>query len=290
MATQETRLAARLLAAPSIGLLFVWMVVPLAITIYFSLLNYNLQTSVTTPFVGLSNYYYFLTDPAFLTSIMNTLLLVGAVLVITILGGLGMALLLDQPIWGQGFARIMVISPFFVMATVSALIWKNLMMHPVFGIFAWIASLFGAKPIDWFGDYPLTAIIIIVAWQWLPFAALILLTALQSFDQEQKDAAQMDGAPPIPFFFHILLPHLARPITVVILIETIFLLSIFAEIYVTTGGGPGLASTNLTFLIYQTALLQFDAGGAAAGGLIAVVLANIVAIFLTRLVGKNLEG
>ena len=290
MATQETRLAARLLAAPSIGLLLIWMVVPLAITIYFSLLNYNLQTSVTTPFVGLSNYYYFLTDPAFLTSIMNTLILVGAVLVITILGGLGMALLLDQPIWGQGFARIMVISPFFVMATVSALIWKNLMMHPVFGIFAWIASLFGAKPIDWFGDYPLTAIIIIVAWQWLPFAALILLTALQSFDQEQKDAAQMDGAPPIPFFFHILLPHLARPITVVILIETIFLLSIFAEIYVTTGGGPGLASTNLTFLIYQTALLQFDAGGAAAGGLIAVVLANIVAIFLTRLVGKNLEG
>ena len=77
-----------------------------------------------------------------------------------------------------------------------------------------------------------------VAWQWLPFATLILLTAIQSLDEEQKEAAEMDGTPPLSFFFYIVLPHLARPITVVILIETIFLLNVFAEILVTTGGGP----------------------------------------------------
>ena len=79
------------------------------------------------------------------------------------------------------------------------------------------------------------------------------------------------------------------PITVVILIQTIFLLGVFAEILVTTNGGPGYASTNLPFLVYQQALLEFDVGGASAGGIIAVILANIVAFFLMRVVGKNLD-
>lgn len=290
MATKQTRSAARLLAAPSIGLLLIWMIVPLALTIYDSTLNYTLQGNPVHKFIGWTNYYYFITDPAFLTSIWNTLVLVGSVLVISIVGGTGMALLLDQPIFGQGVARVMAISPFFIMATVAALVWKNLFMQPVFGLFAWIAHLFGAAPIDWFTNDPMIAVIIIVAWQWLPFATLILLTALQSLDLEQKDAAQMDGAPPLSYFWYLVLPHLARPATVVILIETIFLLGIFAEIFVTTGGGPGLATTNLTFLVFRSALRDFDVGGAAAGGIIAVVLANIVSIFLTRLVGKNLEG
>src|SRR5262245_63439569 len=134
------------------------------------------------------------------------------------------------------------------------------------------------------------SVIVIVAWQWLPFATLILLTALQSLDNDTKEAAEMDGTPPLPYFFYITLPHLARPITVVILIETIFLLTVFAEILVTTGGGPGLATTNIAFLIYSTALLQYDVGGASAGGLVAVVIANILAFFLVRIVGRNLEA
>ena len=156
-------------------------------------------------------------------------------------------------------------------------------------MFAWISSLFGLPAIDWFTNAPLTSIIIMVSWQWLPFAVLILLTALQSLDRDQKEAAQMDGAGPISIFFYITLPHLSRAITVVVLIETIFLLTVFAEIFVTTGGGPGLATTNIAFLVYTQALLQFDVGGASAGGIVAVILANIVAIFLIRLIGKNLD-
>ena len=108
-----------------------------------------------------------------------------------------LALLLDQPIFGRGIVRLMVIAPFFVMPTVSALVWKNLLMHPVSGILAWMATIsVGLSPIDWFAEYPLTRpSSMIVAWQWLPFATLILFTALQSLDQEQKEAAEMDGAP-----------------------------------------------------------------------------------------------
>ncbi len=289
MATLHTRAAARLMLAPSVILLFLWMIVPLAMTLYFSFLRYNLLYPQRSGWIGWQNYGYFLDDPAFFGALVNTLLLVGGVLLITLVFGTLLALLLDQPFFGRGIVRVMAISPFFVMPTVSGLVWKNMLMHPVNGLFAWIAKSLGLEPVDWLASLPLLSITVIVSWEWLPFATLILLTALQSLDREQLEAAEMDGAGPFAQFFHIVLPHLARAMTAVVLIETIFLLSIFAEILVTTNGGPGTASTNLTFLVYIQALLQFDVGAASAGGIVAVVLANIVAFFLIRLIGRNLE-
>ncbi len=99
----------------------------------------------------------------------------------------------------------------------------------------------------------------------------------------------MDGAGAVAQFFFITLPHLRRAIGVVVMIETIFLLTVFAEIFVTTSGGPGNATTNLAFLIYARALLQFDIGGASAGGVVAILLANIVAFFLVRSIARQLE-
>jgi sorbitol/mannitol transport system permease protein len=289
MATQQTRTLARLMLAPSVGLLLIWMIVPLAMTLWFSFQNYNLLNPANVSWAGFDNYYYFYTDPAFWQSILHTMMIVIGVLLITVIGGVAIALLLDQPMWGQGLVRILVISPFFVMPPVAALVWKNMIMHPQYGVFADISRFFGLQPLDWFGQYPLLSVIIIVAWQWLPFSTLILLTALQSLDGEQKEAAEMDGASFVSRFIYLTVPHLARSITVVILIQTIFLLGVYAEILVTTNGGPGYASTNLPFLIYRTALLGYDVGGASAGGIIAVILANIVAIFLMRAVGKNLD-
>jgi sorbitol/mannitol transport system permease protein len=287
MATRQQTTVGRIATAPSVVILFLWMIVPLGMTIWFSLQRYNLLYPERSGFVWFRNYAYFLTDPAFGSALLNTLVLVAAVLAITVVGGILLALLLDQPIFGRGIVRLMVIAPFFVMPTVSALIWKNLLMHPVSGIFAWLSKSVGLEPIDWFAQVPLLSVILIVAWQWLPFATLILFTALQSLDPEQREAAEMDGAPAISFFFHITLPHLARAITVVILIETIFLLGVFAEIFVTGSGGP---AGNIAFLVYAKALLDFNVGAASAGGIVAVVLANIVAFFLVRMIGRNLEA
>lgn len=288
MATQQTQKLARFLIAPSVILLLAWMIVPLVMTIWFSTLNYSLLSPERT-FVGLDNYRYFLSNPAFLSSLTNTLVMVGSVLAITAVFGVLIALLLDQVFVGRQVVRLMLIAPFFIMPTVSALVWKNLLMHPVSGLLAWLWGVFGLAPVDWFTQYPMLSIILIVAWQWLPFAILILLTALQSMDGEQQEAALMDGAGPFDRFFHLTLPHLARPLTIVILIEMIFLLTVFVEIYVTTAGGPGMETTTLAYLIYSQALLKYDVGAASAGGLVAVVLANIAAIFLVYIIGKNLE-
>jgi len=289
MATRQTQSLARLMRAPAIILLLIWMIVPLGMTLYYSFLNYNLLNPAATSWAGWFNYVYFYTDPAFMESIKNTLILVLGVLAITVIGGIAIAMLIDKPIYGQGIVRILTISPFFVMPPVAALIWKNMIMHPSYGVFADLARFLGVSPIDWFAQYPLLSIIIIVSWQWLPFATLILLTSLQSLDGEQVEAAEMDGAGAVSRFIYLVLPHMARAMTVVILIQTIFLLGVYAEILVTTNGGPGNSSTNLTYLIYRAARLNFDVGGAAAGGIIAVILANFVAIFLMRAVGKNLD-
>ncbi|MBA1245146.1 MULTISPECIES: carbohydrate ABC transporter permease [Pseudomonas] len=277
------------LVSPSVILLLLWMIVPLAMTVYFSLIRYNLLYPGENAFVGLENFSFFLTDSGFLPGAWNTVVLVGSVLLISVVGGVLIAALLEASDFiGRGVVRVMLISPFFIMPTVGALVFKNLIFHPVSGILAAVWKFFGAEPVDWLANYPLLSIIIIVAWQWLPFAILILMTAMQSLDQEQKEAARLDGAGPLAIFWHLTLPHLARPVAVVVMIETIFLLSVFAEIFTTTNGGPGFASTNLAYLIYNQALVQFDVGMASAGGLIAVLIANIAAIVLVRMIGKNL--
>jgi sorbitol/mannitol transport system permease protein len=283
------RLLPRMLMAPAIGSLFLWMIVPLVMSIYFSVIHYNLMQPDQTGFVGLDNFEYFITDPSFMTATINTLILLGSVILITVVFGTLIALLTDDPFPGRNIVRILLISPFFVMPTVNALLWKNMMMNPNYGILAQVWQFFGGVPVDWLADYPLFSVIVIVSWQWLPFATLIFVTSLQSMDREQIEASRMDGANYLQQLRYLYIPHLGRSFAVVVMIEMIFLLSVFAEIYTTTGGGPGDASTNIAFLIFKQALLSFDAGVASAGALFAVVLANIAGVFLIRMVGKNLD-
>jgi sorbitol/mannitol transport system permease protein len=283
------RFLPRVLMTPAIATLFLWMIVPLVMTIYFSVIRYNLMQPDQSGFIGLENYIFFVTDPSFWPSVLNTMLLLGSVILITVVLGIALALLIDEPFPGRGLVRVLLISPFFVMPTVNALLWKHMMMNPIYGVLAQVWIFFGATPVDWLTDWPLLSVIIMVSWQWLPFAALIFMTALQSMNREQLEASRMDGANYLQQLRYLYLPHLGRSMAVVVMIELIFLLSIFAEIYTTTGGGPGDASTNVAFLIFKQALLNFDAGVASAGALFAVLLANIAAIFMIRLVGKNLD-
>jgi polyol transport system permease protein len=288
MATKASRSAARVMMAPAVILLLGWMLVPLTMTLWFSFRKYLPLRGGDLGWAGFDNYTRFVTSSAFWPSIQATLIIVGAVLIITVCLGVVLAMLLDQPMWGQGVVRILVIAPFFVMPTVSALVWKNIFMDPTNGLFAHLWKFFGADPVSWLSQASLPSIVLIVSWQWLPFATLILLTAIQSLDSEQLEAAEMDGAPHLKRFWFIILPHLARAITIVVLIQTIFLLSIFAEIFVTTGGAFG--SKTLTYLIFQRVLESQNVGLGSAGGVYAIILANIVAIFLMRIVGKNLDA
>jgi sorbitol/mannitol transport system permease protein len=292
-ATPRPRRRARggsaLLLAPAVIPLALWAIVPLLMTLWYSTEHYNLMDPGRVFFVGLRNYEFLFADPSLWAALGNSVLLVASVLIASIVFGTIFALLLNNEFPGRNIARLLAIAPFFIMPPVAALIWKNLLLDPLNGFVGWLLSLCGLPAVAWFTSFPMLSLIIIVAWEWIPFATLILLTALQSLDSEQIEAARMDGAGAAARLRYIVLPHLGRPIAIVIMMETIFLLSVFAEILTTTAGGPGDATTTLTFLVYIRALLNFNIGGASAAGVLAILFANAIAFFLMRAVARSLN-
>ena len=141
------RLLPRALMAPAVATLFLWMIVPLAMTIYFSVVRYNLMQPGPKDFIGLANYEFFVTDPDFFASVLNTLMLLGSVIAITVVLGVALALLVNPSFPGRGIVRVLLISPFFVMPTANALLWKHMMMNPVYGVFAQVWGFFGHLPL-----------------------------------------------------------------------------------------------------------------------------------------------
>ena len=266
------------MVAPSVIVLFIWMIVPLAMTIYYSFRLYRLISPDRTGWAGFRNYTWFINSPEFWLAITNTLLLVGGVLIITIVLGTLIALLIDQPVWGQGPLRILVISPFFVMPPVAASIWENLFMHPQNGLFSAVSRAFGAQPILFLEQYPMWSVIGIVSWEWLPFATLILLTALQSLSSEELEAAEMDGANVFRRFWYIILPLSMRVILLTTLISVIGSMLAFDQFYIMTGGNPRGQTFTSVYWIYQNSFISFKLGYGAA---LSILLTLIILVFST---------
>jgi sorbitol/mannitol transport system permease protein len=278
------------LLSPAVVFLVLWTQVPLVLTLYYSFQRFVLVNPDLRGFVGFGNYLSLVTDPAFWVSLERTLVLVLSSLGVTLVFGLALGLLFFQRFPGRAWMRTLAISPFFVMPVVSALIWKNMLMHPVYGLLSWLFRALGLPPVDWLAQYPMLSIVVMVVWQWIPFATLLVLTGLQSLPWDVLEAARIDGANPAQEFRYIVLPHLARTLSVVAMLESIFFLSLFAEIYTATSGGPGLATTTLPYLIFLKAFAEYRIGVAAAGAIFAVTLANLVALFLLRFIGRNLRA
>lgn len=295
----------RLLQTPAVILLLIWMLIPLGMTLYFSFIRYVLNSlrrpEWTTPSIsnwrGFGNYEFVLNSKDFLFAIQNSLFIVGGILFLTVILGVLIAVLINKAFPGQGIVRVLLISPFFIMPAVNAVLWINMILDPVLGLNGLaiegindvIASLQSAPIVGGFFSLwpqfePISfratqtsayAVIMMVTWQWTPFAVLIFMTSLQSEDEQQKEAAILDGASKWSQFRFLTLPHLGRPIAIVVMIQAIFHLSLYAEIEIVSRGN---GNKNLPYLIGEFA--NNNIGAASATGIFAVILANIVAIFL----------
>ena len=303
----------RLLQAPAVLLLLVWMLIPLGMTLYFSFIRYVLNNlrrpEWTTPKLsnwrGFGNYEFVLNSKDFILAIQNSLFIVCSILFLTVILGILIAVLINKAFPGQGIVRVLLISPFFVMPAVNAVLWINMILDPVLGLQGIAVAglndmLDGLRHMPVLGSFfslwpefePISfratqtsaiAVIMMVTWQWTPFAVLIFMTSLQSEDQQQKEAAVLDGAGTWSQFRFLTLPHLGRPIAIVVMIQAIFHLSLYAEIEIVSRGN---GNKNLPYLIGEFA--NNNIGAASATGIFAVILANIIAIFLLRMVGKTL--
>ncbi|MFC4628701.1 carbohydrate ABC transporter permease [Promicromonospora alba] len=262
---------------------------PFLLTIWYSLHSRNLLRPESDLFVGLSNYVDIAVDSTFRQTAWNSVVItLGCVLVAMVLG-IVLALLLDRPFFGRGVARTMLITPFLVMPVATSVLWSIALLNPTYGLFNWTLGLFGIEAVDWTSTYPVIAILMALVWQWTPFMMLLVLAGLQAQPKDVLEAASVDGAGTWLTFRLITLPHLRRYIELGVLLGIIYVVNTFDQIYLMTAGGPGTASANLPFYIYQRAFLGFDVGQAAAMGVVVVIATIIVASAALRLIFRSFE-
>lgn len=265
--------------------------IPFLLAIWFSLHAWNLLVpSEGFPFVGLANYITeFVGDPNFWPIMWNTLQLIVGAMVLALIAGTLLALLLNRPIWGRGVLRALATVPFLVTPSVMALIWKNLFLSPSSGMIDWFLHLFGLPQVAWFSALPLQSVTLIVAWEWTPFVMLVILAGLQSIPEEVLEAAKVDGANAFTTFWRIIIPLLRKAYEIALLFGTIFIFQTFAEIYVTTAGGPGVSTNTLPYYTYRTAFTSFQIGQASALGVIGVIVAILAARGMLVLLTERTE-
>ena len=265
--------------------------VPFLFTLYYSTLSWNLVRPGSRQFVGLNNYIAVVQDSQFWSVALNTVILI--VVVVLDLGAAWACcsrLLLDRAFLGRGVVRTLLITPFLITPVAGALIWKTTILDPTNGILNWVLSLVGIGPVDWIGQFPLTMVMVELIWQWTPFMMLLILAGLTSMPRDQLEAGRVDGAGAFQLFRELTLPHLRRFIELGVVLGAVYLVNTFDAIFMMTQGGPGVASANLPFYIFQRAFLGFDMGQAAAMGVVVVIFTMIIASFALRLIFKSFSG
>jgi sorbitol/mannitol transport system permease protein len=256
--------------------------VPFALTIYYSFFSWNLLKDNSFKFAGLDNYARLLTDESIRTAVLNTVVLTIAVIAISVILGLAVASLLNSEVFGKGLMRTLMIAPFLIMPTAGALIWKDTLLNPLFGLLPYLLTPFGLGRVDWINQHPMAAVVTVEVWRWTPFMMLIILAGLQSQNPEVLEAAKVDGANAFQAFRRITLP-LVRPfIELGALLGSLFVVQTFDSIFMLTYGGPGEDTTNIPFLLYLVAFQGFNIGQASAIGVVAVIMTTIIATVALR--------
>src|ERR1700674_1383975 len=251
--------------------------IPFLLTIYYSFFSWNLLKPGSFKFAGLENYARLLTDESIRTAVLNTVILTLSVIAISVVLGLAVASLLNSEVFGKGLMRTLMIAPFLIMPTAGALIWKDTLLNPLFGLLPYLLAPFGLGRVDWVNQYPMVSVVAVEVWRWTPFMMLIILAGLQSQNPEVLEAARVDGATAFNAFRRITLP-LVRPfLELGALLGSLFVVQTFDSIYMLTFGGPGEDTTNVPFLLYLVAFQGFSIGQASAIGVVAVILTTVVA-------------
>ncbi len=263
--------------------------VPFLFTIWYSLQNWNLLNPEGDRFVGLANYVEIFADSTFRQAALNSVIFTLGCVFFAMILGIVFALLLDRSFAGRGVVRTLLITPFLIMPVAGSLLWSVSILNPSYGLLNWLIGLVGISPVDWTSAHPIASILMSLVWQWTPFMMLLVLAGLQAQPKDVLEAAQVDGAGWWRTFISVTLPQLRRYIELGVLLGAIYVVNTFDQIYLMTAGGPGTASANLPFYIYQRAFLGFDIGQASAMGVVVVIATMIVATFALRLIFRSFD-
>jgi sorbitol/mannitol transport system permease protein len=263
--------------------------IPFVMSIWYSLTDWKVVPPSPREFVGLDNYTHLFDDHFFTDAAwVSVQLTVGPVLAAMVLGA-GFAMLLDRKFFGQGLVRTLLITPFLMMPVVVGLIWKNQMFSGLYGVLNWVIEKLGGNPVEFVSQYPTLSIAIVLVWQWTPFMMLIILAGLQSQPSDVLEAAKVDGATPFGIFRQLTVSHLRPYFELGILLGTVYLIQVYDQIAVMTGGGPG--STNLPYFVFERSIGGgWEFGQASAYSIVVVIASIAIATFALRVLSNLLKG
>jgi sorbitol/mannitol transport system permease protein len=282
--------ARRLPLLPALIYVVVVTQIPFVVTLWYSFQSYFWDVPGGAHFTGLSNYTTVFTSPDFRGALVRSVTMTVSAVIVAMILGVVCAVLLDRKFFGRGVARTLIITPFLVMPAAAALVWAGPMLDPNFGLLNYLLAPFGVNHVAWLSTHPLGSVIVVMIWQWTPFMTLIVLAGLQSQPTDTLEAARVDGAGALATFRELTLPHLRPYIELGILLGSIYLVNTFDQVRLMTNGGPGTTTTNLPFYLYQQVNNAFDIGGAAAAGVVTVVLTIFVATFALRLFAQVFQA
>jgi multiple sugar transport system permease protein len=268
------------MVAPAVILLLAITAYPLVYNLWNSFHSENLSIATGQGgFVGVDNYTKMFKSSEWVSALLRTFAFAGASVAIETLLALGLALMLHRRFRGRGLLRVAVLIPWAVPTVVSATLWKT-MFDPragfvdyIFGLHTtWLAGVWTS----W------AAIFVADAWKNVPFIAIILLAGLQVIPTEIYEAARMDGASWSQSFRRLTLPLLKPALAVALVFRLLSALLVFDVIYIMTGGGPGLSTETLSFLNWQTFLVDTDFGYGGAISVMLVVMCLVLAGIIMR--------
>lgn len=275
---------------PAMVIVAIMTQVPFLLTIVFSFLRWNLaRPDLPVIFAGFDNYLnflrmpYFPEIPDFYFIVGQTIIMALGSLILCTFFGFLLSILLDHHVFGINVARTLILGPFFVMSTASGVIWKTMFFNTSFGWYGEVASFFGFEAIDLLSKYPMTVIIMLFTWRWMPFFVLVMLAGLQNISKDLIDATKIDGTNWFHLTFFIKLPIISRHVTVAVMLGLVFIVKEFGLILVTTAGGPGTKSYNLPYAVYMQIFNASNVGRAGALATMTVILTLIAVHFIYRL-------
>jgi multiple sugar transport system permease protein len=269
---------------PALVLILGFGLVPI---VWSLILSFQSSDFVTPPsWVGLANYKALAHDPNFRSSVWRTLEYTAIFVPVVVFGGLGVAVLLNSKVRFIGLYR----TAFFVpvaCSTVATAIIFNWLLEPTFGLVNWVLGWFSLGPYGFFTDpnQALFSVVAMTSWGWIGFNAIIYLAALQGVPSELLEAAEIDGAGRFITFWRIVWPLLGPATLLTVVWSSINALQVFDEIYVSTRGGPLMATTVVVYYLYQQAFQFFAAGYGAAIAYVlfaAILLLTILELWVGR--------
>jgi multiple sugar transport system permease protein len=251
------------------------------------LLSFQSSDFVSPPkWVGLANYRALAHDPDFRAAVVRTLEYTAIFVPVVVFGGLGVAVLLNAKVRFISLYR----TAFFVpvaCSTVATAIIFNWLLEPTFGLVNWVLGWFSLGPYGFLQDpnQALWSVVAMTAWGWIGFNAIIYLAALQGIPGELLEAAAIDGASRFITFWRIVWPLLGPATLLLVVWSSINALQVFDEIYVSTRGGPLMATTVVVYYLYQQAFNFFAAGYGAAIAYVlfaAILLLTVLQLWIGR--------